>query len=154
MSRELEERVRLLEATLHNLILYTQELLNHGHRPLRIVEANSGRQGQFDTNHHRLQKSLGSLIREMEWAQKKRETSSRSDFDKSDFNKADSDKSETVKTIVEGMLGTLNDTLVDARKHDRGNSAAGTRVRKAMQSTKNAAQDVRKQVQADKNLRW
>lgn len=53
--------------------------------------------------------------------------------------------------MVQGMIDTLNDALVDAGKHDRGNSAAGTRVRKAMQSIKGAAQDVRVQVQSDKN---
>ena len=57
----------------------------------------------------------------------------------------------SVEAMVQGMIDTLNDALGDAAKHDRGNSAAGTRVRKAMQATKNAAQDVRKQVQADKN---
>jgi len=57
----------------------------------------------------------------------------------------------SVEAMVQGMIDTLNEALVDAGKHDRGNSAAGTRVRKAMQATKNAAQDVRKQVQADKN---
>jgi hypothetical protein len=53
--------------------------------------------------------------------------------------------------MVQEMIETLNAARDDAVKHDKGNSAAGTRVRKAMQSTKNAAQDVRKQVQADKN---
>ena len=57
----------------------------------------------------------------------------------------------SVADMVQGMIDTLNEALVDAGKHDCGNSAAGTRVRKAMQSTKNSAQDVRKQVQADKN---
>jgi len=57
----------------------------------------------------------------------------------------------SVADMVQGMIDTLNEALVDAGKHDRGNSAAGTRVRKAMQATKNTAQDVRKQVQADKN---
>ena len=57
----------------------------------------------------------------------------------------------SVADMVQGMIDTLNDALVDAGKHDRGNSAAGTRVRKAMQATKNAAQAVRVQVQADKN---
>ncbi len=57
----------------------------------------------------------------------------------------------SVDAMVQGMIDTLNDALGDAAKHDRGNSAAGTRVRKAMQSTKNAAQAVRVQVQADKN---
>ena len=57
----------------------------------------------------------------------------------------------SVADMVQGMIDTLNDALGDAAKHDRGNSAAGTRVRKAMQAIKGAAQDVRKQVQADKN---
>ena len=57
----------------------------------------------------------------------------------------------SVADMVQGMIDTLNEALVDAGKHDRGNSAAGTRVRKAMQSTKNSAQAVRKPVQSDKN---
>ena len=57
----------------------------------------------------------------------------------------------SVADMGQGMIDTLNDALGDAAKHDRGNSAAGTRVRKAMQATKNAAQAVRVQVQADKN---
>ena len=59
----------------------------------------------------------------------------------------------SVESMVQGMIDALNDALGDASKHDRGNSAAGTRVRKAMQTCKNCAQDVRKQVQADKNSR-
>jgi hypothetical protein len=59
----------------------------------------------------------------------------------------------SVAGMVQEMIETLNDALVDATKHDKGNSAAGTRVRKAMQSTKNTAQDVRKAVQSDKNTR-
>ena len=57
----------------------------------------------------------------------------------------------SVAAMVQGMIDTLNEALVDAGKHDRGNSAAGTRVRKAMQATKTAAQAVRVQGQADKN---
>ncbi len=59
----------------------------------------------------------------------------------------------SVESMVQGMIDALNDALGDASKHDRGNSAAGTRVRKAMQSCKNCAQDVRIQVQSDKNTR-
>ena len=59
--------------------------------------------------------------------------------------------SMSVEAMVQGMIDTLNEALADAGKHDRGNSAAGTRVRKAMQTIKGCAQDVRKQVQADKN---
>ena len=71
----------------------------------------------------------------------------------SDFNKAAFDKSGTVKTMVQGMVDTLSDILVEARKHDTGNSAAGTRVRMAMQNIKGTAQDVRKRVQKEKNRR-
>lgn len=71
----------------------------------------------------------------------------------SDFNKASFDKSGTVKTMVQGMVDTLSDILVEARKHDTGNSAAGTRVRMAMQNIKGTAQDVRKRVQKEKNRR-
>jgi len=59
----------------------------------------------------------------------------------------------SVESMVQGMIEALTDALGDAAKHDRGNSAAGTRVRKAMQSCKGCAQDVRKQVQSDKNTR-
>ena len=59
----------------------------------------------------------------------------------------------SVDAMGQGLMAALNDGLGDASKHDRGNSAAGTRVRKAMQTCKNCAQDVRKQVQADKNSR-
>ena len=57
----------------------------------------------------------------------------------------------SVEAMVQEMIETLNATLVDAAKHDKGNSAAGTRVRKAMQDGKASAQAVRVQVQADKN---
>ena len=53
--------------------------------------------------------------------------------------------------MVQAMIDDLTAALVDAAKHDKGNSAAGTRVRKAMQECKAAAQAVRVQVQNDKN---
>ena len=57
----------------------------------------------------------------------------------------------SVEAMVQGMIDMMNDALVDAAKHDKGNGAAGTRVRKAMQAIKGSAQDVRVKVQADKN---
>jgi len=59
----------------------------------------------------------------------------------------------SVESMVQGMIDALTDAMGDAAKHDRGNSAAGTRVRKAMQVCKGCAQDVRIQVQSDKNTR-
>ena len=57
----------------------------------------------------------------------------------------------SVEAMVQNMIDELTSTLVDAAKHDKGNSAAGTRVRKAMQDCKASAQAVRVQVQNDKN---
>ena len=59
----------------------------------------------------------------------------------------------SVTNMVQGMIDELNAALADAEKHDRGNSAAGTRVRKTMQSAKNTAQAIRLRVQSDKNSR-
>ena len=57
----------------------------------------------------------------------------------------------SVEAMVNMMIEDLNAALADAVKHDKGNAAAGTRVRKAMQAAKATAQDVRAKVQADKN---
>jgi hypothetical protein len=53
--------------------------------------------------------------------------------------------------MMQKMIDELTDAMKDAAKHDKGVNAAGTRVRKTMQSIKAAAQDVRKQVQADRS---
>ena len=42
----------------------------------------------------------------------------------------------SVEANVQKMIDDLNSALVDAAKHDKGNAAAGTRVRKAMQAAK------------------
>ena len=57
----------------------------------------------------------------------------------------------SVEAMVQAMIDDLTAALGDAAKHDKGVNAAGTRVRKTMQSIKAAAQDVRKQVQADRS---
>lgn len=55
--------------------------------------------------------------------------------------------------LVTEMIELLNAALVDAAKHDKGNSSAGTRVRKAMQAIKGHAQIIRVKVSDDKNNR-
>ena len=45
----------------------------------------------------------------------------------------------SVEAMVQAMIDELTTALGDAAKHDKGNSAAGTRVRKAMQACKSAA---------------
>jgi len=50
------------------------------------------------------------------------------------------------------LTSLVNDLGPDfAKFYDKGNKAAGTRVRKGMQALKVWAQDVRKEVQAKKN---
>ena len=48
----------------------------------------------------------------------------------------------SVESMVQGMIDALTEAMGDAAKHDKGNAAAGTRVRKAMQAAKATAQDV------------
>ena len=57
---------------------------------------------------------------------------------------------EITKTLL-NMSEQLADAENDAEKFDAGNNSAGTRVRKAMQNIKSLAQNVRLEVQAQKN---
>jgi len=57
----------------------------------------------------------------------------------------------SVENLITKLIDNLNETLNDAVKHDSGNNAAGTRVRKAMQALKTDAQIIRLQVQNDRN---
>ena len=52
---------------------------------------------------------------------------------------------------VQSMIDTLSDVLGDAEKHVKGNKAAGTRLRKALQSVAVGCKAGRKQVSADRN---
>ena len=49
------------------------------------------------------------------------------------------------------MLDLLNDSQNDVTKFCEGNNSAGTRVRKTMQAIKALAQEVRTEVQEQKN---
>mgnify|MGYP003115981918 FL=1 len=52
---------------------------------------------------------------------------------------------------IDEMKTLLEDLQVDVDKFNNGNASAGTRIRKAMQSLKGQAQDLRKEVQEIKN---
>lgn len=52
---------------------------------------------------------------------------------------------------INEMIDVLNVAKTDAEKFDKGNNAAGTRVRKAMQEIKTKAQEVRVAVSESKN---
>ncbi|EOZ95708.1 hypothetical protein A33Q_3070 [Indibacter alkaliphilus LW1] len=52
---------------------------------------------------------------------------------------------DEIKDLVMGLEGDFD------KFYNKGNQAAGTRVRKGMQDLKNMAQDIRKEVQDKKN---
>jgi len=52
------------------------------------------------------------------------------------------------------LQDAINDCQTDVIKFIEGNNSAGTRVRKAMQTVKSLAQDVRVEVQEQKNSQF
>ena len=62
------------------------------------------------------------------------------------FNKLD--------TLYDDLQNVINDNQSDVTKFVEGNNSAGTRVRKAMQAVKSLAQDVRLEVQDQKNRQF
>ena len=62
------------------------------------------------------------------------------------FNKLDS--------LFDSLQDVVNDCQTDIRKFIEGNNSAGTRIRKAMQTVKSLAQDIRIEVQDQKNKQF
>ena len=62
------------------------------------------------------------------------------------FNKLDS--------LFDDLQDVINDCQTDVTKFVDGNNSAGTRVRKAMQAVKSLAQEVRIEVQDQKNAQF
>ena len=56
-----------------------------------------------------------------------------------------------ITETLENIERQLHEAAEDAMKFNQGNNSAGTRVRKAMQNIKNLCQDVRTEVQTQKN---
>ena len=54
----------------------------------------------------------------------------------------------------DNLQDAINDCQTDVTKFVEGNNSAGTRVRKAMQEVKRLAQDVRVEVQDQKNKQF
>jgi|TARA_R110000796_G_scaffold236427_1_gene355841 hypothetical protein len=52
------------------------------------------------------------------------------------------------------LQNVINDCQSDVTKFVEGNNSAGTRVRKAMQAIKSLAQDIRVEVQDQKNAQF
>ena len=59
-----------------------------------------------------------------------------------------------LNTIFDELQDTINDCQSDITKFIEGNNSAGTRVRKAMQAVKSLAQEVRVEVQDQKNRQF
>ena len=57
-------------------------------------------------------------------------------------------------TLYDDLQNVINDNQSDVTKFVEGNNYAGTRVRKAMQAVKSLAQDVRLEVQDQKNRQF
>ena len=57
-------------------------------------------------------------------------------------------------SLFDKLQDVINDCQTDVSKFVDGNNSAGTRVRKAMQTVKALAQDVRVEVQDQKNSQF
>jgi len=59
-----------------------------------------------------------------------------------------------LNTVFDELQDAINDCQSDVTKFVEGNNSAGTRVRKAMQAVKSLAQEVRIEVQDQKNTQF
>ena len=59
-----------------------------------------------------------------------------------------------LSTTFDELQNAINDCQADITKFVEGNNSAGTRVRKAMQTVKSLAQNVRVEVQEQKNAQF
>ena len=59
-----------------------------------------------------------------------------------------------LNTLFDELQDAINDCQTDVTKFVEGNNSAGTRVRKAMQTVKSLAQEVRVEVQNQKNAQF
>jgi len=59
-----------------------------------------------------------------------------------------------LNSLFDSLQDIINDCQTDVTKFVEGNNSAGTRVRKAMQTVKSLAQEVRIEVQDQKNAQF
>ena len=59
-----------------------------------------------------------------------------------------------INSTFDNLQDAINDCQTDVTKFIEGNNSAGTRVRKAMQAVKSLAQEVRIEVQDQKNAQF
>ena len=60
----------------------------------------------------------------------------------------------TLDGLYDNLQNVINDGQSDVSKFVGGNNSAGTRVRKAMQAVKSLAQEIRVEVQEQKNKQF
>ena len=61
---------------------------------------------------------------------------------------------DKLNSLFDELQDAVNDCQTDVTKFVEGNNSAGTRVRKAMQTVKSLAQEVRIEVQNQKNAQF
>jgi hypothetical protein len=59
-----------------------------------------------------------------------------------------------INDTFDELQGAINDCQSDVTKFIEGNNSAGTRIRKVMQAVKSLAQDIRIEVQDQKNKKF
>ena len=59
-----------------------------------------------------------------------------------------------INSLFDDLQDAINDCQSDVTKFVDGNNSAGTRIRKAMQAVKSLAQEVRLEVQEQKNKQF
>ncbi len=59
-----------------------------------------------------------------------------------------------INSLFDNLQDAINDCQSDVTKFVDGNNSAGTRIRKAMQAVKSLAQEVRVEVQDQKNKQF
>jgi|TARA_R100000995_G_scaffold57951_1_gene28932 hypothetical protein len=59
-----------------------------------------------------------------------------------------------INSLFDDLQDAINDCQSDVTKFVDGNNSAGTRIRKAMQAVKSLAQEVRVEVQDQKNKQF
>ena len=59
-----------------------------------------------------------------------------------------------LSALFDELQNAVNDCQTDVTKFVEGNNSAGTRVRKAMQAIKSSAQEIRVEVQSQKNKQF
>ena len=59
-----------------------------------------------------------------------------------------------LNSLFDDLQNAINDCQSDVTKFVDGNNSAGTRIRKAMQAVKSLAQEVRVEVQEQKNKQF